>query len=74
MTALYYQPARELVEQLKSGTLSSEELTKALLDRIEQNPRINAVVTWTGKALAAARKADQTRAMGDYTGPCTACP
>ena len=69
MTALYYQPAHELVEQLKSGTLSSEELTKALLDRIEQqNPRINAVVTLDReKALAAARKADQTRAMGDLS-------
>ena len=76
MTALYYQPAHELVEQLKSGTLSSEELTKALLDRIEQqNPRINAVVTLDReKALAAARKADQTRAMGDYTGPLHGLP
>jgi amidase len=76
MTTLYYQPAHELVEQLKSGSLSSEQLTNVLLDRIEQqNPRINAVVAINReKALDAARKADQKRALGNDTGPLHGLP
>ena len=49
---------------LEAGTLTSEALTQALLDRIaERNPAINAVVTMQAEsALARARQADHDRA------------
>jgi amidase len=56
---------------IRSGKVSSVELTNRMLARIAQhNPRLNAIVTLTADtALARARAADDARARGDWWGP-----
>lgn len=57
----------EMARGLASGELKSSELTKALLDRIEQHDdKINSFITVTrDNALEAAEAADAARARGD---------
>ena len=57
----------EMARGLASGELKSSELTKALLDRIEQHDeKINSFITVTrDEALEAADAADAARARGD---------
>lgn len=59
--------AAELSSALAAGAVSSVELTRAYLDRIEaHNPRLNAFITVAGeRALAEAEVADRARAEGD---------
>lgn len=73
---LHYQSAHDLLKQLEAGTLTSEALTTALLERIrEHNPTINAVVTLDEqKALANARRADEERAASSVRGPLHGLP
>jgi aspartyl-tRNA(Asn)/glutamyl-tRNA(Gln) amidotransferase subunit A len=61
------QTASELSGALERKEVSSVELTKAFLDRIQTlNPALNAYVTITGEqALAQAAAADQQRAAGN---------
>lgn len=60
---------------LAAGEFSSEELTRALLERVEQfNPQLNAFITITaGSALAQARAADRRRQQGEAV-PLTGIP
>ncbi|MDY6814634.1 MAG: amidase [Pseudomonadota bacterium] len=76
MDALHYQPAHELLRQLDNGTLTSEQLARALLARIrEQNPVINAVVTLDeNRVLEQAREADRQRANNQAPGPLHGLP
>ena len=76
MDALYYLPAHELIRRMAAGDLTSETLTRALLERIaEHNPAINAVVTLDEyAALARAREADRQRAANTATGPLHGLP
>lgn len=76
MDELYYQPAHQLLEQLAAGTLTSEALTRALLDRISiQNPDINAIVALDAeRALDAARESDRLRAANQVRGPLHGLP
>jgi mandelamide amidase len=57
--------ATDAAARICAGTLSSESLTRAYLDRAKARPQLNAFVTLdeTG-ALQAARAADQRRATG----------
>jgi aspartyl-tRNA(Asn)/glutamyl-tRNA(Gln) amidotransferase subunit A len=66
---------KELAAQLASKQISSVELTREFLNRIERhNPEINAYITLDAeKALAQARTADQRIAKGDAT-PLTGIP
>ncbi|WP_025322585.1 Asp-tRNA(Asn)/Glu-tRNA(Gln) amidotransferase subunit GatA [Deferrisoma camini] len=66
---------RELRDLLDRGEITSEELTRAYLDRIEEwNPRINAYITVTAElALEMARAADQ-RIRSGRAGPLTGIP
>ena len=59
--------ATELSAELSRGAISSVELTRACLDRIqERNPQLNAFVTVCEEsALAEAAAADRARAGGD---------
>lgn len=76
MDSLHYQSAHTLLEQLDTGALSSEELTRALIERIrEVNPQVNAIITLDEQqALASARQADASRAVGQVKGPLHGLP
>lgn len=76
MTPLHYCSATELVSQLENGTLTSEALTQALLDRIRRhNGAVNAVVTLDEHgALEQARKSDEIRSRGQPVGPLHGLP
>ncbi|HET7650992.1 MAG TPA: amidase, partial [Gammaproteobacteria bacterium] len=65
----------ELARELKARNISSEELTRAFLARIERfNPELNAFITvLQEQALAEARAADQRIAAGE-AGPLTGLP
>lgn len=65
----------ELARDLKARNISSEELTRAFLARIERfNPELNAFITvLQEQALAEARAADQRIARGE-AGPLTGLP
>jgi len=65
----------QLSAGLAAGEFSSEELTRALLERIEQfNPSLNAFITVTDEAaLSQARAADQRRRQGQAE-PLTGVP
>ena len=72
LTDLPIHAARALLE---AGSLSSEELTRAYLTRIEAlDPRVNAFLTPTPElALEQARRADERRRSGD-AGPLLGIP
>ncbi len=72
---MHKQTIAQLSASLAAGTFSSEELTRALLERIEQfNPGLNAFITVTeDAALAQARAADERRRQGQ-AGPLTGIP
>ncbi|MDN3516029.1 Asp-tRNA(Asn)/Glu-tRNA(Gln) amidotransferase subunit GatA [Aquisalimonas lutea] len=65
----------ELAAGLAAGTFSSEEITRAYLERIQgAGADLNAFITVTGdRALEAARAADDRRRSGD-AGPLTGVP
>ncbi|MEN9737167.1 MAG: hypothetical protein RJA26_400 [Actinomycetota bacterium] len=67
MSDLVFKPAHELVDLLKSGQVTSVELTKAFLDRIEKfNPAVNAYLHVSAEsALATAAEVDRRRAAGE---------
>lgn len=73
---LYYSSVTALSNALQGREVSSEEVVKSCLDRIEEvNPRINAVVQLlTEDALARAREADAALARGEITGPLHGIP
>lgn len=66
----------ELADHLRDGDITSVELTKAYIDRLERiGPTLNAVVTITReRALEAARKADEELANGVDRGPLHGIP
>ncbi|MCP5197574.1 MAG: Asp-tRNA(Asn)/Glu-tRNA(Gln) amidotransferase subunit GatA [Gammaproteobacteria bacterium] len=65
----------QLSAGLAAGQFSSEELIRALLERVERfNPQLNAFITLTAEAaLIQARAADQRRQQGEG-GPLTGIP
>ena len=67
------------VEQVQagfaSGAFTSEELTKAYLERIKEfNPSYNAIVFFNDKAVEEARAIDKRRAAGEKLGPLAGIP
>ncbi|MCC3297526.1 amidase [Arthrobacter caoxuetaonis] len=68
----------ELRAALQAGTVTSEELTRAYLARIEaydqSGPRLNAVIVLNPEALADARASDARRARGETRGPLDGIP
>ena len=65
----YCSSLHDASARLREGEISSVELTQAILDRIAAvEGRVNAYLTITSKeALAAARRADARRALGEET-------
>lgn len=68
--------AVELLRMQKANEISSEEIVRAHLDRIEAtNPKINALVhVFADKAIAASRIADDMRAKDKWLGPLHGLP
>lgn len=65
MDELIYASATVLAEAIRTKQVSSEEVVKAYLQRIEAvNPRLNAVAQLSSTMLAEARAADEARARG----------
>jgi amidase len=76
MTALIYASVTELAQAIQSKQVSSVEVVKAHLDRIEAlNPKLNAVVELTAQAaLEQAAQADQALAKDGPKGPLHGVP
>ena len=68
---LDFASALDAAHAIRTGQVSSVELTTRMLARIGQfNPKLNAIVTLTpDAALGRARAADEARARGDWWGP-----
>ena len=66
----------EAATQIRERKLSSIELTRACLDRIDKlNPGLNAFITITSElALQQAREADAALAAGNWRGPLHGIP
>ena len=75
-TDLCFTPATELARLVRTKALSPVELTRAVLDRVEQvNPAINAVCTVTDDAArTAARAAEDAVMRGGALGPLHGVP
>ena len=75
MTLSHTHTLTQLAQSLRAGKLSSVELVRAYLERIEASqPALNAFISVTaGQALEAAQAADRTLARGDG-GPLTGVP
>ncbi|GAB1817288.1 amidase [Herbidospora sp. RD11066] len=72
---LIHSDATELAELIHTGKISSVDVVRAHLDRIEAvNPGINAIVTLADGALEAARAADADLASGREVGPLHGVP
>jgi aspartyl-tRNA(Asn)/glutamyl-tRNA(Gln) amidotransferase subunit A len=69
-TLLAFTPAIELAHRIRTRAVSPVEVTRTLLERIEQvNPRINAFsVVMADEALEAAREAEAAVMRGDALG------
>ncbi|MGE5235415.1 MAG: amidase [Acidobacteriota bacterium] len=74
--ALAFLPVTQLAELIRTRTISSLELTRLYIDRLERfDPLLHCVVTLTReRALAQARRADLELAAGVYRGPLHGIP
>ncbi len=73
---LIFASATEQAKAIRDRQISSEELVRACIKRIEEvNPRLNAVVQLAAEtALAQAREADKALARGEIRGPLHGLP
>src|SRR5580704_8856201 len=72
---IIYSEATRLAELIRTREVSPLEVVQAHLDRIEAiNPKLNAIVTVAGDALAAARAAEAAVLAGDELGPLHGVP
>ncbi|WP_413804389.1 amidase [Streptomyces sp. OE57] len=74
-TNLIHCDASELAELIRTREVSSVEVVRAHLDRIEAtNPKVNAIVTLADGALESAKAADAAVAAGVEVGPLHGVP
>ena len=73
---LYEITARVLARKIKKGEVSSEEVIKSVIQRIEQmEPTVNAYITvMAEKAIERAKESDSRRAKGEDIGPLGGVP
>ena len=72
---MIYSDATELAELIRSRQISPVDVVQAHLDRIAAvDPKINAIVTVSEHALAAAKAAEDAVARGDALGPLHGVP
>ena len=76
MDSILFKSAGHLARSVREKWISSEELVRSTIERInEVNPRLNAVVQLAeDQALAEARQADQLLAQGNLRGPLHGVP
>ncbi len=76
--ALHYADTAVLQERMDRGDLTSEQLVRRFLDRIEAlndaGPTLNAVIEVNPDAIEIARDLDQERAVGEKRGPLHGIP
>ena len=73
---LVFASAEETARAIRTGKVSSLELTKHILERIDRyNPALNAVITiLKDEALVRARAADEALSKGQLWGPLHGVP
>jgi Amidase len=72
---LWMLPATEQAAGIRRGDWSAEQLTEAVLNRIDDaNPQLNAYCTLDDRTLDAAREADATLRRGERPGPLHGVP
>ncbi|MTI67966.1 MAG: amidase [Firmicutes bacterium] len=72
---LIYLSAKQIAKMIKLGKISSEEIIKKQLKRIEKvNPKLNGMVKKNEKVLDEARKYDKYRSEGNILGPLHGVP
>jgi amidase len=76
MDEIIYASAATIAKMIRERNVSSEEVVRTFIDRIEKvNPKLNAVVQLAiDRALAEARDADSATAKGDVKGPLHGVP
>ena len=75
MTELHYQSALEIGSSIHMGKYSAEEVTRALLQRIEEQQELNAFVTLNPElSLAQAVQADEEIRSGSIRSPLHGVP
>jgi len=76
MNELAFYPVTKLSQLIKSGKITSVQLTELYLQRLkEYGPKLNCVITLTeDQALKQARKADREIKAGHYRGPLHGIP
>ena len=76
MTSFIHTAAANLAVMISSGEVSSEEVTRAHLDRIEQvDPDVHAFLyVDTERAIDTARRVDAKRRDGEHLGPLAGVP
>ncbi|WP_116901177.1 Asp-tRNA(Asn)/Glu-tRNA(Gln) amidotransferase subunit GatA [Thermaerobacter sp. PB12/4term] len=76
MEELWFEPAHRLAQRLAKGEVSSRELTRLFLDRIQElDGTVGAYLTVTAElALAQAREEDERRRRGEAAGPLAGVP
>ena len=76
MKDLTFSSALQIAEYIRNGDISSEEITRHYIDRIEtRDSEINAVPVRTfEQGIADAKAADQARAQGKELGPLHGVP
>ncbi|MCO7174883.1 amidase [Sporolactobacillus kofuensis] len=76
MDHLFFEDIRKISLQLKSGSISSVEITEKMLDRIHKlDPALNAYIqVMDGSALEQAKKADDEIIRGNIRGPLHGVP
>jgi indoleacetamide hydrolase len=73
--ALTELSATEAAARIRAGTLTSEDLMKALVEVVERKRDLNVFITFDReRALAAARKADSLAARKSFAGPLHGVP
>lgn len=74
-SALVHYDATQLAQLIRTREVSPVEVVQAHIDRIEAvNPRVNAIVTLAGTALAAAKAAEAAVMAGAELGPLHGVP
>src|SRR6201996_8016473 len=74
-TELVYSDATKLAELIRTREVSTVEVMKAYLDRIEDtNPKVNAIVTIAEDAMKSAKEAEAAIQRGDELGPLHGVP